>query len=72
MSEAVRLPNRLTAAEYLDYGAGGKVRYEFVDGIMYAIVGGADRHNTSALNLASAFSNHLPDTLISDRRMPCT
>jgi len=61
MSEAVRLPYRLTTAEYLAYEQDGKTRYEFVDGVLYAMVGGSDRHNLIALNLASALSSRLPD-----------
>ena len=61
MSQAVRLPTRLTSAEYLEFEKGSSVRHEFVGGVMYAMVGGTDRHNIIAANLLIALSNHLPD-----------
>ena len=61
MSQAVRLPKRLTTSEYFDFEKGASVRHELVGGIIYAIVGSTDRRNIIAGNLLIAFSTHLPD-----------
>lgn len=61
MSHALRSPTRWTAAEYLRFEDSSSERHEFVDGVLYAVVGGTDRHNLIAGNLFVALGNHLPE-----------
>jgi Uma2 family endonuclease len=58
MSQALRTPKRWTAAEYLEFEASAVERHEFVDGIVYAMVGGTDRHNLISGDLFLALGNH--------------
>ena len=48
--------------EYLRLEAQSPVRHEYVNGEMFAMTGGTLRHNTIALNLATALRTHLRDT----------
>lgn len=61
MSQALRSPTRWTPAEYLRFEGSSSERHEFVDGVLYAMVGGTDRHNLIAGNLFIALGNHLPE-----------
>lgn len=61
MSLAVRSPTRRSVAEYLEFEERAGERHEFIDGIIYAMVGGTDRHNLIAGNLFLALGNHLPE-----------
>ncbi|MDD5272531.1 MAG: Uma2 family endonuclease, partial [Methylovulum sp.] len=55
----------MTEAEYLSAEQVAKVRHEFIDGRVYAMVGAVYNHNCIALNISSSFRSHLKGT-------PCT
>lgn len=61
MTSAVRSPKRWSAADYLAYEETAAERHEFIDGVIFAMVGGSDRHNLITGNLFLALGNHLPD-----------
>jgi Uma2 family endonuclease len=61
MSVALRSPKRWSIAEYLAFEETASERHEFIDGVLYAMVGGTDRHNLICGNLFAALHNHLPD-----------
>jgi Uma2 family endonuclease len=54
----------LSEEEYLRLEAQSPVRHEYVNGELFAMTGGTLRHNTIALNLATALRAHL-------RSSPC-
>ncbi|MDN5869250.1 MAG: Uma2 family endonuclease [Nitrococcus sp.] len=58
MSVVERL-HRLSPQEYLDGELLAEVRHEYVDGQIYAMVGGSRAHNIIALNMAVALRGHL-------------
>lgn len=60
MAEAAREITLMSSGDYLAAENDGGWRHEFVNGVVYAMVGTSDRHNLIALNLASALNNHLP------------
>lgn len=62
MSSTARKLELVTADEYLEQEIASPVRHEFVNGVIYAMAGGSDRHGLIALNLASFLSNRLPDS----------
>ncbi|SMF93435.1 Endonuclease, Uma2 family (restriction endonuclease fold) [Methylomagnum ishizawai] len=49
----------LSEAEYLALEAQSRVRHEYVDGQVYAMAGGSQRHNRIALNVASSLLSAL-------------
>ncbi len=49
----------LSPEDYLKLEAVADIRHEYVDGEIYAMTGSSLRHNTVALNLASALKAHL-------------
>ncbi|MEY6430870.1 Uma2 family endonuclease [Thioalkalicoccus limnaeus] len=51
----------LSVDEYLEGELSSRVRHEYVDGEVYAMVGASDRHGLITLNLAGALSQRLPD-----------
>jgi Uma2 family endonuclease len=51
----------LSVEDYLAGEQESDVRHEYLDGEVYAMVGACDRHGLIALNLASLFSQRLPD-----------
>jgi Uma2 family endonuclease len=59
MGEALRLQRRWTVDEYLDFEDEGGVRYEFVNGSIYAMVGATDRHSMIAGDLFGVLLNRL-------------
>ncbi len=61
MSVALRHPTRLTVDQYLAFEETASERHEFIDGVLYAMVGGSDAHNLIAGNLFVHLHNHLPD-----------
>ncbi len=61
MTGALRSPRRWSVAEYLEFEETATERHEFVDGVVYAMLGGSDRHNLITGNLFIALGNHLPD-----------
>lgn len=50
---------KLTADEFLAWDQGQRIRHEFLDGEVYAMAGGEDRHATVSLNAAMALRQHL-------------
>ena len=61
MTVALRHPERWSAAEYLGFEETASERHEYIDGIIYAMVGGTDAHNLVTGNLFALLHNHLPD-----------
>ncbi|HHH39359.1 MAG TPA: Uma2 family endonuclease [Sedimenticola sp.] len=55
--------SRLTVEEYLDFETRSfEIKHEYLAGEIWAMVGGTDRHNLVALNLASILKRHLRGT----------
>lgn len=54
--------NPMTPQEYLDWEATQELKYDYVDGEVFAMTGGTIPHNLVALNLASALKTHLRGT----------
>jgi Uma2 family endonuclease len=54
-------PKLMTSQEYLEWETTQPIKYEYLYGEVYAMTGGTLPHNSVALNLASAFKNHLKD-----------
>jgi Uma2 family endonuclease len=52
----------ISEEEYLRLEAQSPVKHEYVNGEMFAMTGGTLRHNTIALNIATALRTHLRDT----------
>jgi len=50
---------RLTIEEYLDRKQRSDVRHEYVQGIVYPMVGGTERHNEICLTIAATLHQHL-------------
>lgn len=50
----------VTEPAYLARDAASDVRHELVDGVVYAMAGGSDRHARIGGNLAAALNSHLP------------
>lgn len=51
--------NFLSPEEYLEWEATQELRYEYIDGEVFAMTGGTKSHNRIAFNLAIALDNHL-------------
>jgi Uma2 family endonuclease len=49
----------ITPQEYLEWEEQQPVKYEYINGEVFAMTGGTIPHNDIALNLASALKNHL-------------
>jgi Uma2 family endonuclease len=49
----------LTVAEYLASEERSEIRHEYLGGMVYAMAGSSDAHNTIALNFAVALRGHL-------------
>lgn len=49
----------MTPQEYLQWEEQQSIKYDYIDGKVYAMTGGTIPHNDIALNLASALKNHL-------------
>ncbi|WP_414618917.1 Uma2 family endonuclease [Calothrix sp. CCY 0018] len=49
----------MTPQEYLDWEEKQPLKYEYIDGEVFAMTGGTLAHNDVALNLASALKNHV-------------
>lgn len=49
----------MTPQEYLEWEEGQPIKYEYIDGEVFAMTGGTLPHNSIALNLASALKAHL-------------
>lgn len=57
----VAIPNYqcMTPQEYLDWEEQQPLKYEYINGEVFAMMGGTIPHNDVALNLASALKNHV-------------
>lgn len=51
MSTALRKPNRVTFDEYLAFEETSAARHELINGVIFAMSGGSDRHNIITGNL---------------------
>lgn len=49
----------MTAKEYLEWEEKQPIKYEYINGQVFAMTGGSLPHNSIALNLASALKSHL-------------
>ncbi|MDJ1175208.1 Uma2 family endonuclease [Roseofilum capinflatum] len=52
----------ISPEEYLDMEENNKIRHEYIDGELYAMTGGTDRHNIIGGNLYMLIRNHLRGT----------
>lgn len=52
---------RMNPQEYLEWEEQQPIKYEYVNGFVFAMTGGTLPHNDIALNLASALKTHLRD-----------
>lgn len=57
----VAVPARqyLTPQDYLDWEEKQSIKYEYIDGEVFAMTGGTIPHNDLAVNLTTALKNHL-------------
>lgn len=60
MAEAAHDTALMSAEDYLARENDGVCRHEFVNGVVYAMVGSSDRHNLIAGALYAALLGHLP------------
>jgi Uma2 family endonuclease len=51
--------NYMSPQEYLEWEERQEIKYEYVNGEVFAMIGGTIPQSTIALNLASALKNHL-------------
>lgn len=51
-----------TVEEYLDYEQETGIKHEYIDGEIYAMSGGTDRHSTIAVNCMAYLANNLRDS----------
>ena len=56
---AVPKPDQMTPQEYLDWEEKQPIKYEYMNGRVFAMTGGTLPHNDIALNLATALKIHL-------------
>jgi Uma2 family endonuclease len=59
--EALTKP-RLTLAEYFALEAEGEIKHEYIDGEIYPMTGGTDKHSRIAANAIGAFFAQLSDS----------
>lgn len=55
-------PQELSPSEYLELESHSQVKHEYINGLVLALAGTTDIHNTIALNLALAIRSHLRGT----------
>ena len=56
---AVSKPDKMTPQEYLDWEEKQPIKYEYMNGRVFAMTGGTIPHNEIAVNLTTALKNHL-------------
>jgi Uma2 family endonuclease len=56
-----RKVHRLSVAEYLEAEKDSPVRHEYIDGQIFGMAGGSDRHNRISINLTSKLDDKLGD-----------
>jgi Uma2 family endonuclease len=59
--EAAAALERVTVEEYLTAELRSEVRHEYLGGVVYAMAGASEEHNTLGLNLATALHGHVGD-----------
>ena len=59
MIASASLPSFISPQEYLEWEEQQPIKYEYVNGEVFAMTGGTLPHNSVALNVASALKNHL-------------
>ncbi|MCP2729607.1 Uma2 family endonuclease [Limnofasciculus baicalensis] len=52
-------PQLMTPEEYLEWEEQQPIKYEYINGEVFAMIGGTIPHNDIAINLTSALKNHL-------------
>jgi len=57
--EAVRQLDWISAENYLEGEQASEVRHEYIGGVVYAMAGASDEHNTLSLTLAAELRTHL-------------
>ncbi len=60
MSDALVVPRHVTVEEYLAHEETRQMRHEFVDGVLFGMTGGSDRHNELVGELLFALRSQLP------------
>ena len=61
MADTARVVEIISPEDYLLRERASVHRHEYVDGAIYAMAGGTDRHNVIAGNIYNLLSAHLPD-----------
>jgi Uma2 family endonuclease len=56
---AVSKPQKMTPQEYFDWEEKQLIKYEYMNGRVFAMTGGTLPHNDIAVNLTAALKNHL-------------
>lgn len=73
---AIPSPQKMTVEAYLEWEPRQELRYEFVDGEVFAMAGGTIAHNDIAVNLLTAMRPHLRKQgcriNIADAKVPVT
>ena len=64
MIASASVPSFMSPQEYLEWEEQQPIKYEYVNGEVFAMTGGTLPHNSVALNLASALKNHLMSWLL--------
>ena len=59
IAQAQLNPQPMTPQDYLEWEEQQPIKYEYMNGQVFAMTGGTIPHNDIALNLASALKNHL-------------
>ena len=62
MADTARVVEIVSPEDYVARERASAHRHEFMNGAIYAMSGGSERHNLIAGNLYAALSNHLPDS----------
>ena len=59
IAQRQRQPQLMSPEEYLEWEEQQPIKYEYINGEVFAITGGTIPHNDIAINLTSALKNHL-------------
>jgi len=60
MSNLAHTSSRMTSQEYFAFEENDPLKHEYLDGVIYAMVGATDRHITIALNIATVLHTRKP------------
>ncbi|MBD1904980.1 Uma2 family endonuclease [Funiculus sociatus GB2-A5] len=58
---AIRQLNQMTPQEYLEWEPTQEIRYDYIDGEVFAMTGGTKPHNRIAGNIYTALDSHLQE-----------